>query len=152
MARVRGCDFPDALHYDVRRHVWYRAEADGLVRAGITPVGVTLAREVLVFTPKRVGLTFEPGRAIAVVESAKWVGSVRVAFAGRIEAVNEALVALAAPVNGDCYGEGWMALLRPGAVGWADGLVTGDAVGPAYENWMEEMAFEGCERSEASLR
>ena len=147
MARVRGCDFPDALYYDVRRHVWYRAEADGLVRAGITPVGVALAREVLIFTPGRVGRRFGAGRAIATVESAKWVGSVRAAFPGQIEAVNEALVARADTVNRDCYGAGWMALLRPETAGWADGLATGAAVGPAYEDWMESVGFEGCGRA-----
>lgn len=144
MARVRGCDFPQGLHYDVSRHVWYGQEAGGLVRAGITPVAVALAREVVIFTPKRVGHAFVAGRAIATVESAKWVGSVRAGFAGRIEAVNEALAARAAPVNGDCYGEGWMALLRPDAADWADGLVTGAAIGPAYEDWMEREGFAGC--------
>lgn len=152
MARVRGCDFPDALRYDVRRHVWYRPEAEGLVRAGITPVGVALAREVLVFTPSRVGRRFAAGRGIAVVESAKWVGSVRAAFAGRIEAINEALVARPGTVNRDCYGDGWMALLRPDADDWAEGLVTGAAVGPAYEAWMEEVGFEGCAGGAHDLR
>jgi glycine cleavage system H protein len=144
MAIVRRCEFPEALHYDVPRHVWYTPAGDGLVRAGITPVGVALAREVLIFTPKRVGRSFEKDRAIATVESAKWVGSVRAAFAGRVEAVNEALVARAAAVNTDCYGEGWMALLRPAAPDWSAGLVTGAAVGPAYAEWMEREGFEGC--------
>lgn len=144
MARVRGCEFPDALHFDVRRHVWYRPETGGLVRAGITPVGVGLAREVLIFTPGRVGRRFAAGRSIATIESAKWVGSVRAAFPGRIEAVNEALVTRASTVNRDCYGEGWMALLRPDAEDWTKDLVTGAAIAPAYEAWMEEVAFEGC--------
>jgi glycine cleavage system H lipoate-binding protein len=41
-----------------------------------------LAREVLVFTPKRDGRSSEAGRAIATVESAKRIGSVRAAIAG----------------------------------------------------------------------
>jgi glycine cleavage system H protein len=144
MAIVRGCDFPEALLYDIAHHVWYVPAGDGLVRAGITPVGVALAREVLIFTPKRVGRSFEKGRAIATVESAKWVGSVRSAFAGRVKAVNEALVAKATPVNGDCYGAGWMMLLRPAGPEWSAGLVTGTAIGPAYADWMEREGFEGC--------
>jgi glycine cleavage system H protein len=114
------------------------------VRLGITPVGVALAREVLIFTPKRVGRQFEAGRAVATVESAKWVGSVRAGFAGTIVAVNTALAARAAPVNEDCYGAGWMLLVRPARTGWHTALVTGAAVGPAYEAWMEREGFEGC--------
>ncbi len=144
MAIVRGCSFPEALAYDVPHHVWYTPAGDGLVRAGITPVGVALAREVLIFTPKRVGRAFEAGRGIATIESAKWVGSVRAAFAGQVEAVNTSLATRAAPVNRDCYGEGWMLLLRPALPDWQAGLVTGPAVGPAYEAWMEREGFEGC--------
>src|SRR5690606_22597086 len=91
MATVRGCRFPEDRFYDVPHHVWYLPLGDGLVRAGMTPVGVALAREVLIFTPKRVGRPVEAGRAMATVESAKWVGSVRAGFAARVEAVNEAL-------------------------------------------------------------
>jgi glycine cleavage system H protein len=144
VAVVRGCTFPEDLLYDVARHVWYAEAEGGLVRAGITPVGVALAREVLIFTPKRVGRPVEKGRAMATVESAKWVGSVRASFAARVEAVNAALAKGAGAVNRDCYGEGWMLLLRPDAPDWREGLVTGAAVGPAYEAWMEREGFDGC--------
>lgn len=144
MALVRGCGFPDALHYDVPRHVWYCPADDGLVRAGITPVGVALAREVLIFTPKRVGWNVAAGRAMATIESAKWVGSVRAAFAGTVVEVNGALARRADVVNRDPYGAGWMLLLRPHDADWRESLVTGAAVGPAYEAWMESEAFEGC--------
>jgi glycine cleavage system H protein len=132
------------LHYDVPGPVWYAEADDGLVRLGITPVGVALAREVLIFTPKRVGRRFDAGRGVAVVESAKWVGSVRAGFAGTIAAVNVALAARAEAVNADCYGAGWMLLVRPAAPDWRRGFVTGAAVGPAYETWMEREGFEGC--------
>lgn len=145
MTLVRGCNFPDELFYDVSRHVWYLPQADdGLVRLGITPVGVALAREVLIFTPKRIGKTFEAGRAVATVESAKWVGSVRAHFSGRVEAINEALLAQASSVNGDCYGAGWMLLVRPDDADWQVGLVTGAQMAMAYEAWMEDNGFEGC--------
>jgi glycine cleavage system H lipoate-binding protein len=44
--------------------------------------------------------------------SAKWGGSARAAFAGRVEAVNTALSTRAATVNADPYGAGWMLLVR----------------------------------------
>ncbi len=110
----------------------------------MTPVAVVLAREVLVFTPKRVGMTFEKGRSFATVESAKWVGAVRAAFDGTVVSVNEALVAHPMIANDDCYGSGWMMLVRPATDTWRNGLATGDALGPAYEVWMEQEAFLGC--------
>lgn len=144
MALVRGCRFPDDLLYDVPNHVWYKPEEGGLVRAGMTPVAIVLAREVLVFTPKRIGMSFERGRSFATVESAKWVGAVRAAFDGTVIAVNDGLIANPMLANDDCYESGWMLLVRPEADGWRDGLVTGDELGPAYEAWMEQEAFAGC--------
>lgn len=145
MATVRGCRFPEDRLYDVPHHVWYLPLGDGLVRAGMTPVGVALAREVLIFTPKRVGRPVEAGRAMATVESAKWVGSVRAGFAARVEAVNEALARGAAVVNRDCYGEGWLLVLRPAAEDWQGALTPGAEVERVYADWMEREGFEGCE-------
>jgi glycine cleavage system H protein len=145
VALVRGCRFPDELFYDVPNHTWYRQQGGGLLQAGMTPVAVALAREVLVFTPTRVGREFEKGRSFATIESAKWVGAVRAAFDGVVVAVNDALIERPTIANSDCYGEGWMLLVRPAADGWRSSLVTGAAVGPAYEAWMDREGFEGCE-------
>lgn len=144
MAIVRGCEFPEGLFYDVARHVWYEAISGDTLRAGVTPVGVALAREVLIFTPKRVGHVFAEGRAIATIESAKWVGSVKAGFDGTIRAVNDALAGRATAVNSDCYGAGWMFLLCPAADDWATGLTPGAEIAQVYEDWMESMGFEGC--------
>lgn len=144
MAIVRGCNFPDALFYDIAHHVWYAPSNDGLVRAGMTKVGVALAREVIVFTPKRVGNEFEKGRAFATVESAKWVGSVRSGFDGIVSAVNEQAMKKPSLVNEDCYGEGWLVLVKPASENWREGLVTGNAVSESYEAWMESEAWPGC--------
>ena len=81
---------------------------------------------------------------MATVESAKWVGSVRAAFAARVEAVNEALAPGAGAVNRDCYGEGWMLLLRPDGAGLAGGAGGRRRGGAGYEDWMEREGFEGC--------
>jgi glycine cleavage system H protein len=144
MAKVRGCDFPDHLFYDVPHHVWYLPLEGGLVRAGITQVGVSLAREVIIFTPKRVGREIEKDRALATVESAKWVGSVRAAFDGTVAGVNEEAMRRPALVNDDCYGAGWLITVRPAREGWRETLVTEAAVAGAYEAWMEAEAFPGC--------
>lgn len=144
MALVRGCSFPDDLWYDVRNHVWYKPEGEGVLRTGMTPVAIALAREVLVFTPKRVGREFEKGRAFATVESAKWVGAVRAAFDGIVVAVNDALIGRPTVANSDCYGAGWMMVVRPASDDWNAGLVTGAAIAAAYEAWMDAEGFSGC--------
>ncbi|MBX3513788.1 MAG: glycine cleavage system protein H [Xanthobacteraceae bacterium] len=147
MPVVRGCNFPDDLFYDVERHVWYAPAKHGLVRAGMTQVGVALAREVLVFTPKRPGTEFEKGRAFAAVESAKWIGSVRCAFNGVVASVNEDAKRDTALINDDCYGKGWMLLVKPATENWREGLAAGDAVAAVYEAWMESEAWPGCEKA-----
>ena len=144
MTIVRGCNFPETLLYDVPRHVWYQHRADGTLRAGITPVGVALAREVLIFTPKPIGHKFDQGRAIATIESAKWVGAVKAGFAGIIVALNDAVLHRATLVNTDCYGVGWMFGLEPAGDDWATTLTPGANIRQVYENWMEAMGFEGC--------
>jgi glycine cleavage system H protein len=144
VAIVRGCNFPDELFYDVERHVWYAPAEGGLVRAGITQVGVALAHEVIVLTPKQTGTSFEKGRALATVESAKWVGSVRSAFDGAVASINEEARRNPALVNEDCYGKGWVMLIKPSNADWRAGLVTGHAIAAAYEAWMESEAWPGC--------
>ncbi|MCC6947604.1 MAG: glycine cleavage system protein H [Bradyrhizobiaceae bacterium] len=145
--KVRGCEFPDHLFYDVPHHTWYAPVEGGLLRAGMTIIGVALAREVLVFTPKRAGRSFEKGRAFATVESAKWVGSVRAAFDGEVVAVNDDAIRNPALVNDDCYGAGWLLVAKPADDSWRAALVTGDAMAGAYEAWMESEAFAGCGRN-----
>ena len=144
MAIVRGCAFPGHLLYDVPNHVWYLPLDDGTVRAGMTPVAIVLAREVLVYTPKRVGRDFDKHRSFATVESAKWVGSVRAGFDGQVVALNDALIKQPTLANSDPYGQGWMLIVRPRREDWRDGLVAGADVGPAYEAWMESEGFAGC--------
>lgn len=143
MTIVRGCEFPDQLYYDVPHHTWYAPADDGLVRIGMTCVAIALAREVLIFTPKRVGTVFEQGRSIATIESAKWVGAVRSAFEGTVVTINDALMHNADEANRDCYAA-WLMLVRPASTEWQGGLVSGAAIGPAYEAWMESEAFPGC--------
>lgn len=144
MPVVRGCTFPDDLFYDVEHHVWYADAGNGQMRAGITLVGVALAREVLVFTPKRPGSTFEKDRAFATIESAKWVGSVRSAFDGTVVSVNDEARKNPLLVNEDCYGKGWMLVVQPSDDNWRSALIPGAQVAGHYENWMEGAAFPGC--------
>lgn len=135
--RVRDLDFPDALHYFVERHTWARRENDGSVTCGMTALGAALAGELMGCMPKSLGLAICRDRAMAVVELAKAVTSVRAPVAGTVLAANEALKSAPEIIAGDPYGEGWMVRLNP--EDWARDaalLAHGAAVAAAMEHAM----------------
>jgi glycine cleavage system H protein len=142
MARIQDEDYPEHLLYDIDNQIWYEPLADGRVRAGFTPIAVSLAGEVLVFTPKRIGRAFEKGRSFATIECGKWVGAARAAFEGVVEAHNEALVQKPELLNQDAFGKGWMLIVRPKAEGWRAGLITGKAIASAFGEWIASEAYK----------
>jgi glycine cleavage system H protein len=105
-------DFPSDRFYDVGRHMWFREEAPGLFRVGITAQGAKVVGDLVAFMPKRVGGRAEAGRSIATVESGKWVGAVRIPFAGEVVEANEAPIDQPSLINQDPFGVGWMVLIR----------------------------------------
>jgi glycine cleavage system H protein len=143
MALVQGRDYPEHLHYDIDNQIWYEPLADGTVRAGFTPIAIELAGEVLVFAPKRIGRDFEAQRSFAIIECGKWVGAARAAFAGTVVAANAELERRPGLLNEDAFGRGWMLIVRPAGDAWRDRLVTGAAVGPAFDAWLAAEAYKG---------
>lgn len=142
MAVVQDHEFPEHLYYDVENQVWYQPRPDGTLRMGFTSWAAALMGDVLVFTPKRVGHTFEKDRWFAMVEGGKWVGAARAAFDGVLVAHNERLVDEPSLLTSDSFGEGWMIVGRPLNDDWRAGLVTGAAVGPAIERWIAGEAYK----------
>lgn len=134
--------YPTNLYYDLQNQIWYEPLADGLVRAGFTPLAIELAGEVLVFTPKRTGKEFEAQRSFAVIECGKWVGAARAAFSGVVVSSNDELARHPALLNTDAFGAGWMLIVRPEAPNWRDGLVTNAAVADAFAAWKESEAYK----------
>jgi glycine cleavage system H protein len=145
MPTVKGCNLPDELLYDVDNHIWFKELGDGTVKIGMTAVATAMAGKLVAFTPKSVGKSVKAGKSCATVESGKWVGPAKVAAAGEIVAVNEALVANPSTANDDPYGEGWLVVLKPEE--WdsvKSGLVVGSAVAAPYEAKMSADGFAGC--------
>lgn len=142
---VKGCRFPLRLHYDVANHMWYEPLPGDLIRVGMTVVAAALAdNRIYAFTPRRIGRDLERGRSFATVESSKWAGPARIAFDGVIEDVNETLIERPSLLVDDPYAAGWMIVARPAAADALASLVTGQAIGPAYANWMQDNDFPGC--------
>lgn len=122
----RGCVIPLDLLYDVERDVWVRLEGD---RAwlGMTDPAQTRAGKLVAIRFKRPGTIVERGRALATIESGKWVGPFPAPFRCEILATNQATFErdiLAA--NRDPYGLGWLVLVRPLDMERLAELVTGE--------------------------
>lgn len=127
--------FPEDLHYLTQHDVWARLHADGSATVGITALGIKLSGEIYMCRVKPPGTVVEQGRAVAVVELAKAIVSVKAALSGRVIAVNPQLEEMPELVHRDPYGDGWLARIeRPGgAAGEADmaRLVRGGAMAVA---------------------
>ena len=145
MATVRGCNLPDELLYDVQNHIWFQEVEDGNVKVGMTAVATAMAGRLVAFTPKAVGKDVKAGKSCATIESGKWVGPAKVAAAGTVAQVNDALVANPSIANEDPYGRGWLLILKP--ENWAavkPTLVPGTQVASPYEAKMMADGFAGC--------
>jgi glycine cleavage system H protein len=103
--------FPQELHYLVEHDVWARLEDDGTATVGITALGIKLSGEIYMCRVKPPGTAVDQGRAIAVVELAKAIVSVKSAVSGEVLTVNPLLDDAPELVHRDPYGEGWLARL-----------------------------------------
>lgn len=112
MVTVAGFEFPDELHYLVDEQVWAELLDDGTARVGITSLGVHLAGEVYMCRPKTPGAVVEQRHAVAVVELAKSIVSVKSPVGGRVVEVNTRLAAEPELVHRDPYGAGWLARVQ----------------------------------------
>jgi glycine cleavage system H protein len=145
MPNVRGCNLPDELLYDVDNHIWFSEQGDGNVKVGMTTVATAMAGKLVAFTPKRAGKAVKAGKSCATVESGKWVGPAKVAAAGEVVEVNEAMVNTPSIANDDPYGAGWLIILKPEDWGSVKGsLVPGTDVAGPYEAKMDADGFAGC--------
>ena len=142
MVKIQDHEFPDHLLYDIDNQIWYEQLGDGTLRTGFTPWAVSLMGDVLVFTPKRLGHTFDKDRWFAMVEGGKWVGAARAAFEGTTVAHNEALVGNPGLLNSDPFGQGWMTIVKPAKDDGCAGLVTGVDIGPAMAQWIAGESYK----------
>src|SRR5512138_701605 len=108
-----ACDIPEDLTYDVERDVWIRFEADGAV-LGMTDVAQTRCGKIAAVSFRDVGRKVAQGKALATIESAKWVGPFPAPFSCEIVETNEqGFAASILLANKDPYGDGWFVKVRP---------------------------------------
>ncbi len=111
----RGCVFPEDLLYDVPQDVWVRLdEASGLAVCGMTDPAQTRCGKFVAVRFKAAGKHVARGKALATIESAKWVGAFPAPLTGDIVETNEDTFRRdILMVNREPYEAGWLVKLRP---------------------------------------
>lgn len=135
-----ACDIPDDLTYDVERDVWIRFEGETAV-LGMTDVAQTRCGKIAAISFRDVGKTVAQGRALATVESAKWVGPFPAPFSCEILETNEEGFARDILLaNKEPYTTGWFVKVRPVDLeNEGSHLLTGEAAFEKYKARIQEL-------------
>jgi glycine cleavage system H protein len=103
-------------------HEWVRMEGDVAV-IGISDYAQQQLGDVVYVELPPVGASFEQGKDMAVVESAKAASDVYAPISGEVVAANDALSGQPDLVNGSPQGDGWFVKLRATDKSQLDGLM-----------------------------
>ena len=120
--------YPENYRY-TKEHEWVLIE-DGVGTVGITDHAQSALGDIVYVDLPKVGRELRPHDTFGVVESIKAVSDLYSPAAGKVVAVNSALIDDPAQVNRDPHGEAWM--IRMELSGEATGLM--DAT--AYEAYV----------------
>ncbi|MFM7719422.1 MAG: glycine cleavage system protein GcvH [Actinomycetota bacterium] len=104
-------EFPEDLRY-TKDHEWVRTEGDGRVRIGITDYAQDSLGDVVYVDVPAAGTAVTRDRPLGEVESTKSVSEIFAPLSGTVVESNAALGDRPELVNGDPYGEGWIAVLE----------------------------------------
>lgn len=135
-----ACDIPEDLTYDIDRDVWIRFEGETAV-LGMTDVAQTRCGKIAAISFRDVGKKVSQGKALATIESAKWVGPFPAPFSCEILETNEeSFVRDILITNKEPYTRGWLVRVRPTNL-QAEGshLVTGEAAMEKYKARIQEL-------------
>jgi len=99
-------NIPTDLRY-TKDHEWVRM-ADSIVRVGITDYAQDALGDVVFVQLPDVGSVLSAQQGLGEIESTKSVSDVYAPVAGKVVAINDALVDQPELLNSDPYGEGWI--------------------------------------------
>ncbi|AAY79765.1 glycine cleavage system protein H [Sulfolobus acidocaldarius] len=103
--KISFFNFPDDLLYEPERHVWIKVEENKVVSVGMTDLGQYLAGKIFqVSVPRRVGERVNNRTILFSVESAKWIGKIRLQIEGEVVDINERVIKNPSIINEDPYG------------------------------------------------
>ena len=122
-----GLHYPDDCRYS-DSHEYVKSEGE-LVRVGISAFAVDQLGDIVFVELPEVGDSLTQGSSFGSVESVKAVEDMLSPIDGTVEARNEAVLASPEELQNDPYGEGWLLLVRPSALGQIDGLMDAASYG-----------------------
>lgn len=111
MPQLRGCEFPEHLLYHAESHLWFAPLSEGRFRVGVSQFGIALSGEILLFTPKPVGVELDAGRGFGLLEAGKTVFPVKTPFPARLLKTNEGLDPSARAMNHQPF-DAWLVELQ----------------------------------------
>lgn len=117
--------YPKDLRY-TNDHEWARKKGSTVV-VGVTDHAQEALGDVAFVDLPKLGQELTAGKAFGVIESTKAVSELFAPIAGKVVAVNEALVDQPHLVNSDAYGEGWIVEIEPKDAGAVDALLDPEA-------------------------
>lgn len=127
-------NIPGNLRY-TKSHEWALLTGQD-VKSGLTEFAQKELSDVVYVELPAMGRKVKQGESIAIVESVKAAFDIYAAVNGEIVSVNKELESDPSLINKDCYGNGWLFVIRAeGASGW-DKLLTKDA----YEQILKQEA------------
>lgn len=94
-------------------HEWLSLEDNGNITVGITDYAQEQLGDIVFIELPEVGTIFDADSEMAIVESVKAAGDVKVPIAGKIIEINARLVDEPELVNNDPMGDGWFVRIKP---------------------------------------
>mgnify|MGYP000302934560 CR=1 FL=1 len=125
-------ELPENLKY-AKSHEWSKAEADNIIRIGITDFAQEELGDLVYVELPEVGKQFNAGEQCAVVESVKTASDLFSPVTGTVVAINEAIMDAPEQVNDEPY-DTWLFCIKADNLAELDGLM--DA--KAYQAMIEE--------------
>lgn len=110
--QIENYNFPDELYYE-KNHFWAKKDGDGNVVFGATDFFQKLAGEIVYIELPMKGAKVKQGESFSSLESGKWVGKIFAPVTGEIIDTNGELEDSPELINKSCYGEGWIAKIKP---------------------------------------
>lgn len=114
-------------------HEWLRLEEDGRITVGITDFAQDSLGDVVYVELPEEGQTVKDGDEVAVIESVKAAGEIKMPLSGTVVEVNTALADKPELVNSDPMGEGWFFRIEPDDTAALDQLMDEDAYKASIE-------------------
>jgi glycine cleavage system H protein len=108
---VSDFEIPEDLLYSSEDE-WARREGSDRVVIGITDYAQQQLGEIVHVELPEVGTRIERGDEFGSIDSVKAVAELYAPVSGEVIEANEALVENPELINEDCYGDGWIAVVR----------------------------------------